>query len=78
MNKHLTILNIAYAVVDMLVCLAACACFFFTSRYFGRWWIMLFSIIPLCLFNHRSLVLEADIQQAKIDELNGNGGGADD
>ena len=65
MNKHLTVLNIAYAIVDMLVTLAACACFFFTARYFDHWWITLFSIVPLLAFNAHSLVLEEDIDRAK-------------
>lgn len=74
MNKHLAILNIAYSVIDLFVCLAACACFFFTARYFGRWWIMLFCLIPLLAFNSHSLVIDEDIRQAKLDALNRNGG----
>lgn len=58
MDERLYRLNTTYAVVDTLMCLAAILCFGFASWYFGKWWINLFNLIPLALFNRRTIVLD--------------------
>ena len=71
MSKRLMILNIVATIGAVIVCLAACAVFFFTAQYANRWWITLFSIVPLVMFNSHGFVLESDIQQSQLDELSG-------
>ena len=58
MDERLYRLNTTYAVVDTLMCLAAILCFGFAAWYFGKWWINLFNLLPLALFNRHTIVLE--------------------
>ena len=58
MDERLYRLNTTYAVVDTLMCLAAILCFGFAAWYFGKWWMNLFNLIPLALFNRRTIVLD--------------------
>lgn len=53
-------LNTTYAVVDTLMCLAAILCFGFAAWYFGKWWINLFNLLPLCLFNRHTVILDVE------------------
>ena len=76
MNDKLFKLNIAYAIVDTLIGLASIGVFGYLALFFSRWWIGLFSIIPLLVYNSHTLVIDADIQQAKRDAL--EPGDADD
>ena len=77
MDKHLTAINIIFAIADTIVCLAAVLCFAYCAIHFGKWWITLFSFVPLALFNGHSIVVDADIQQAKLDALKPKGGEKD-
>ena len=58
MDERLYRLNTTYAIVDTLMCLAAIAAFGFGAWYFGKWWMNLFNLIPLALFNRRTIVLD--------------------
>ena len=58
MDERLYRLNTTYAIVDTLMCLAAILCFGFAAWYFGKWWMNLFNLIPLALFNRRTIVLD--------------------
>jgi predicted secreted protein len=40
------------------MCLAAIAAFGFGAWYFGKWWMNLFNLIPLAMFNRRTIVLD--------------------
>lgn len=78
MNKQLMVLNIILTVGDIIVCCAAIALFGWAAWAFGKWWILLFNFIPLGLYSNHSLVIEADITQAKTDELKPKGKTLDD
>ena len=65
MSNKLLALNITYAVVDTIIAALAICGFIFGSWHFGRWWIILFTIIPLALFNSHSAIVDADIEAAK-------------
>ena len=59
MDKKTFWLNIVLIVVDTLVSLLSIAAFAAIAYYFGKWWVTLFSILPLLLFYNRGILLEA-------------------
>ena len=58
MDERLYRLNITYAIVDTLVCVLAVVGFAFAAWVFNKWWIVLFNIITLALFNSHLVVLK--------------------
>ena len=71
MSSKLLVINIVFAIVDTIIAALAICAFGWGSWFFGRWWILLFTIIPLALFNGHSIIVNADIEAAQ------KGGGAD-
>ena len=67
MNKRLFAINIIFAVLDTIVVVLAILGFWWCAWHFGKWWIILFAIIPLIAFNAHSLVIDSDIERAKED-----------
>ena len=67
MDNKLFALNTILAIVDTLIAALAIIAFAWGSWNFERWWMMLFTIIPLILFNTHTLIL--DIPQ-KGDDAN--------
>ena len=65
MNNRLLVLNIVYAIVDTIIAALAICAFGWGAWFFGKWWMLCFSIIPLVLFNSHSAIVEADIEAAK-------------
>lgn len=61
MDKYKAI-NILLCVVDTLVCALAILIFAWCAKYFERWWIILFSLVPLMLFNGHTLILDRQIE----------------
>ena len=68
MDKKLATINIIITIADTLVCLAAVTMFGFAAMHFSKWWITLFSFVPLLLFNSHSLIIGADLDAAKRGE----------
>lgn len=64
MSKRLAIINIIIAVADALICLVAITMFAYAAIHFGKWWITLFSFIPLLLFSSHTLIVDADFDAA--------------
>lgn len=64
-------INILLCVVDTLVCALAILIFAWCAKYFERWWIVLFSLVPLMLFNGHTLILDRQIE-AEGGENDGN------
>jgi hypothetical protein len=62
MTSKLLVLNITYAIVDTIIAALAICAFGWSAWFFGRWWIILFTIIPLVLFNTHSAIVDADIE----------------
>ena len=71
MSKQLETLNIIYAIVDTLVCLVAIVGFAWAALYFGKWWIVLFSFVPLLLFSSHTLIVDSDLEPDKDGDENG-------
>lgn len=69
MDKKLFWMNILIAVFDVVVCVAMVAMFGLAAFHFNRWWITLFALLPLLLYENHTLIVDADLQQAKIDAL---------
>ena len=64
MTGKLLALNILCTIADTIIAALAICAFGWGSWHFGRWWILLFTIIPLALFNSHSFIVEADINAA--------------
>ena len=60
MDKRLFALNTILAVVDTMVAALAIIAFAWGSWNFDRWWMLLFTIVPLALFNTHTLVFYAE------------------
>lgn len=65
MDRRLATINIIIAVADTIVCLATVCIFGFLAWHFGKWWISLFNLVPLALFNSHSIIINADLAAAQ-------------
>ena len=63
MDNKLFALNTILAIVDTLIAALAIIAFAWGSWNFERWWMLLFTIIPLILFNTHTLVLDLPEQK---------------
>lgn len=68
MDKKIFALDVLITIADTLIAALAILAFAWGSRYFGRWWMLLFTIIPLALFNAHTLVLDAPHEEENADE----------
>ena len=53
--------------MDTLISGLAIAAFGWGAYHFDRWWILLFMVIPLVMFNTHTLVIEADMKGGEQD-----------
>ena len=65
MSNKLLALNITYAIVDTLIAALSILGFSWGAWFFGKWWMMLFNIIPLALFNAHSAIVDSDVEAAQ-------------
>ena len=71
MDKNIKALNIIYAITDTLIAALSIVSFAYMALHFERWWILLFSILPLILYSQHTLVLESGIRRAEGGETDG-------
>lgn len=71
MSKELKTINTLYAVCDTLIAVLAIAAFGLAAYFFNKWWIVLFTIIPLFLYSSHTLIVDADIKDAEGGDENG-------
>jgi len=71
MTNKLFALNILYTVFDLVVAIAGIALFGGAAWFFGKWWLTIFALLPLSLYNNRSMIISADIEAIQ------RGGGQD-
>lgn len=64
MTKRLLIINVVYAVVDTLLFAIGICGFTMCALYFGKWWLVLFNLLPLSLFSRHSLIIDNDLELA--------------
>lgn len=69
MSKPLAAINIIWAIGDVIVCSIAILAFAWGAWNFEHWGILLFNIIPLALFTNHSLVINADLEAAKEEDI---------
>lgn len=62
MDRKLLTLNIFYAIADVIIGLAGIAVFGAGAWFFGKWWLLIFTLLPLILYNNHTLVINEDIQ----------------
>ena len=78
MDRKLFWLNIIIALFDTVVCAAVVVMFGYAAFHFGKWWITLFALLPLLLFENHTMIIDADIHQAKVDSYKPQKGGEND
>ena len=64
MTKRLLVINVVYAVVDTLIFAIGICGFTMCAIHFGKWWLVLFNLIPLSLFSRHSLIIDNDLELA--------------
>lgn len=68
MDKKIFALDVIITIADTLIAALAILAFAWGSRYFDKWWMLLFTIIPLAMFNSHALVLDAPQEEENADE----------
>ena len=64
-SKHMTIINVMFIVADTIIAALAIIAFGWGAAHFERWWILLFTILPLVMYSSKSIVVEKDIEDAQ-------------
>ena len=67
MDKKIFALDVLITIADTLIAALAIVAFAWGSRYFGKWWMLLFTIIPLALFNSHTLILDVPQEEGEND-----------
>ena len=65
MSSKLLVINMAFAIADTIMAALAICAFGWGAWHFGRWWLLLFTIVPLILFQGHSIIVDADIEAAQ-------------
>ena len=71
MSRSLLAINILWAVADTAVCVLSILAFSWGASHFERWWLLLFTVLPLIMFSSHTLIVDADLQRAE--EVNTDG-----
>lgn len=72
MSKSLTAINIILVVTDLILSALCVIAFSWASFFFDKWWLVLFTLIPVMAYSHHSIIIESDIRQDRIDKLGGD------
>ena len=72
MSKRLAIINITLVITDLILSGMTVAAFAWAAWHFSKWWLVLFTLIPVMAYSHHSIIIESDIQQDRIDKLGGD------
>ena len=67
MDKRIFALDVLITIADTLIAALAIVAFAWGSRYFYKWWMLLFNILPLALFNAHTLILDAPQEEGEND-----------
>ena len=65
MTGKLLALNIIYTFTDVVVATLCILGFAWCAWHFDKWWMMLFTLIPLVLFNSHSTLISMDMEAAE-------------
>ena len=69
MSKPLAAINIIWAIGDVIICGLAILAFGWGAWFFSKWWVLLFSFVPLGLYSNHGVICDSDIQRSQIDAL---------
>lgn len=69
MSNQAKTINILLCIVDTLVCALAIVVFAWCAKHFERWWIILFSLVPLMLFNSHVLYMDTTTEGDEDEKL---------
>lgn len=72
-KKHLAIINIIFAIGDVIVCLAFVMMFTQAAVFFQKWWLTLFGFVPLLLYNSHGIIIDTQNAKNTQKEVDGNG-----
>lgn len=67
MDKKIFALDVLITIADTLIAALAIVAFAWGGRYFDKWWMLLFNIIPLALFNSHTLILNVPQEEGEND-----------
>lgn len=65
MSNRLLAINITFAIADTIIAALAICAFGWGAWFFSKWWLLLFTFVPLALFNGHSIIVDADIKAAR-------------
>ena len=71
MSKSLTAINIILVVTDLILSSLCVMAFAWAAWFFSKWWLILFTLIPVMAYSHHSIIIESDIRQDRLDKLGG-------
>ena len=63
MSKRIFALNIVFTIAEFIICLATIMAFAWGSNAFGKWWMLLFCIIPVALYASHGVYLETSVEE---------------
>lgn len=74
MSKSLTAINIILVITDLILSALCVIGFAYGAVYFHKWWLVLFTLIPVLAYSHHSIIIDSDIRQNKVDAITPKGG----
>lgn len=74
MSKSLTAINIILVLTDLILSALVVLGFAWAAWYFSKWWLVLFTLVPMALYSQHSIIIDSDLRQNAIDQLEGKGG----
>lgn len=68
MSKKVFFLNIVMVFFDVLLGITGIALFGWAAWNFSKWWLCLFALIPLTLYNTHGIIIESDMYCAEAEQ----------
>ena len=72
MSRTMAVINILLVVAELILSALVVCGFAWTAVYFHKWWLVLFTLVPVALFSNHSVIVDADIRAAQKGDENNN------
>lgn len=69
MSRTMAVINIFLVVADLLLSALAVCAFAWAAVYFHKWWLILFTLVPVALYSNHSIIVDSDVRRAEVDNL---------
>ena len=69
MSKTMAVINIFLVVADLILSALVVCAFAWSAVYFHKWWLILFTLVPVALYSNHSVIVDSDIQRTILDSL---------